>query len=196
MQTIIPANPGAFLLNATGERIAVIVAWAYVQGNRVDPIFDIARSGPMKNEAIQHSLHSVVHPDSKEFFNTVADWNAYAAEHNLDRIATPKAAPAATGKPAAAAQASAPPANEAIKFGTKSYSTKSFWAWGDALAVFEIEAGQPYPHDPRVKKVKREEFFEFKRTGFAVIDPHVGLIEEAEATEAAPVEEDEDMDVV
>lgn len=192
MQTVIPAHPGTYLLDSGGSEIAVIIGWAHVQGNRLDPLFDIARSGPLISEAIQHPGGYVSHPSSKLLFVDASAWESYATENKLDKVAAVVTKPvdAAVNKPV---ETVGKP-SAALTFGTKSHKTKSFWHWPEMNAIFEIEGESPYPTDSRVTKIKRDEFAELKRQKLSVIDPHSGIIDEEPAVEAA--EEDDDMDVV
>lgn len=200
MTAFVPAAPETFIVGPEGERTAVIIAWQWVTGNYMMPVFDIARTGILKQEAIQHPDGTVSHPDSKGLFNDVRDWVSYAHAHNLAEITEEVKAPAKTGpKPRAKADApeDPPDPNRPIVFGTKTFKTKSFWHWPTANAVFEIEGEQSVPDDPRVLKVKRDEWYDFKRAGAVEIDPHAGTILESEpAAEPVDETEDDDMDVV
>lgn len=208
MTTLIPAVPPAKLLAHTGEAVAVIIGWQYLTGNYCFPVFAHARTGIRKNEAIQFEDGTVSHPDSKEVFPSSRDWVAFADAENLENqtgevdgakavTEAPKTTAAAPTKPAATAtvkpaapkpaatkpEPKAPPASDKLVFGTKAHKTKSFWHWPDANAVFEIEGENPYPTDPRVAKIKREEFFALKRDGAVAIDPHAGVIQDDDQSE-------------
>lgn len=190
MTTIIPAAPGTYIINSDGEQTDAIIAWIHVHGALLHPLFATSRSGPMKNEAYQLPLGDVLHPDSRTLFSDVADWESFATSNNLD--STPAAA-TSKGPATTAAPAGDPGAHRPINFGTKTFKTKSFWHWPDGNSIFEIEPEMPYPDDPRVVKIKRDEYAEFKRQKQVdVIDPHSGVIEDsAPAADAAP-EDDED----
>jgi hypothetical protein len=188
MTSLISATPGTNLINAHGNVVAVIIAWQYLQGNMAFPLFACGRSGVAKEEAVFHPEGYVTHPASHKVFESVDLWTAY-----IDAEATVTDTSGQTEGTA--------PDTRAIVFGTKSYSTKSFWHWPTANAIFEVEGKEPYPDDPRVLKIKREEFADLKRGGAAKIDPHQGVIQEDENDHAGePLEtsapDDDDMDVI
>jgi hypothetical protein len=185
MTSLISATPGTNLINAHGNIVAVIIAWQYLQGNMAFPLFACGRSGVAKEEAVFHPEGYITHPASQKVFESVDLWTAY-----IDGEAIVTDTSGTTEGTA--------PDNRPINFGTKSYSTKSYWHWPTANAIFEIEGKAEYPDDPRVLKIKREEFADLKRGGASKIDPHAGVIQEDGPNEAAPaVDEDEDeMDVV
>lgn len=71
----------------------------------------------------------------------------------------------------------------AIKFGEKTFSQKSYWAFKTLPRVFEIGAGEPLPTDSRVVKIKRDEFAEKRRNGAVLVIPDVLTEEEPHAEE-------------
>ncbi len=212
--TIIPAVDDTNIIDRNGDIVAMVVAWQYIQSNMVFPVFAIARSGLRKDEAIWYGNGKVEHPDSRRVFEDNDAWVAWAednvkedAEQPAEQPVESKPAAAATTKPAATSTKPAASANgdcsTPIKFGTKTYSTKSYWVWPDMKVIFEIEGGSVYPVDPRVEKIKRDEFAQLKRDGFDKIDPASGVIpgtdEEHGEDQSEPdtgTDEDEDMDVV
>lgn len=212
--TIIPASGETTIIDEVGDNIAQVVAWQHIQGAMLFPMFAMNRPGVRNNEAIWHQDGTVTHPASQTLFPDVDTWTNWAKENGpLDKgTEEPAAAANASSKPAGG-KTTAPnpvpitarPADTTssfgpIKFGTKTYSTKSYWTWPNMKVLFEIEGGVPYPDDPRVEKIKRDEFAQLKRDGFDKIDPSSGVLngDLAAAGEAAEaVEEDEeDMDVV
>lgn len=200
MATLIPAEPGTYLIGPDCVTTAVIIAWQYIQGNDCLPVFSHARSGVLRQEAFLFPSGVVSHPASKMIFEDHRAWEAHASEFNLAESTEEIKEPVASTKPAAAKPAATKPEPShpaGIIFGTKTQKTKSFWHWPDANAVFEIEGETALPNDPRAVKVKREEFFALKRDGAAKVDPHAGTIHEDDEPEAAPVDaDDDDMSVI
>lgn len=209
--TIIPAANDTNIVDRDGNAVAMVVAWQYIQTNMVFPVFAIARSGVRSDEAIWHENGKVEHPASQRMFVDIDAWTAWAEDNvteATEQAVESKPAAAATTKPAAPATKPATTAAPAstgsmtpITFGTKSYSTKSYWVWPDMKVIFEIEGGSVYPNDPRVEKIKRDEFAQAKRDGFDKIDPTSGVIpgeheQEQAEDQTEVVNDDEDMDVV
>lgn len=207
--TIIPAADDTNIIDRDGNAVAMVVAWQYIQSNMVFPVFAFARSGVRSDEAIWHENGKVEHPASQRMFVDIDAWTAWAEDNvteATEEAAQSKPAVAATTKPATPASKPAATAAAAttgslspIKFGTKSYSTKSYWVWPDMKVIFEIEGGSVYPDDPRVEKIKRDDFAQAKRDGFDKIDPTSGVIpgdNEDQSEGQTGTDDDEDMDVV
>lgn len=186
---LIPAAPGTRIVEyPSNEVVAIIVGYIHVQGTRVDPVTALARGSAIyAHEAIQFADGSLDYPAKGLHFERYADWEEYMSA-NAPKKEVPVDSPAVDTSP--------------LKFGDKTYNTKSFWHWDLANAIFEIEGGQPYPNDPRAVKIKRDEFAALKRDGAVKVDPHAGLIleddpkPEAPATEAAAEDEDDLDDVI
>lgn len=179
---VFSAPAGTYLTHRDHGRLAVIVGFAYVQGNLAFPIFAVpTKSGVGPLEAIEHPDGAVSYPAKARTFESVTDWMSFVEDLD-DETAEAK-------KPVEGTK----PDDSPIKFGTKSNKTKSFWYWPTANAVFEIEGEAVLPDDKRVEKIKRDEFFNLKRDGAVKIDPHAGVIVEEGGTHPAD-EEDEDDD--
>lgn len=181
---LIPAAPNTRIVEyPSAETVAVVVGFIHVQGTRVDPVTALARGSAIyAHEAIQFADNSLDYPAKGLHFPSYADWEEYMSA-NAPKKEVPVDSPAVDTSP--------------LKFGEKTYNTKSFWHWDLANAIFEIEGGQPYPNDPRAVKIKREEFAALKRDGAVKVDPHVGLIIEddpAPAPTAAAPEPEADED--
>lgn len=216
-----PALPGTVLrqYDADGDyKDTPIIGWQHVQGNMCFPVFPCGNRsvGPGSvliipvNEWVPQMF---VHPSSQtstededEIKQIVADALGAAEESGEVAAATTK-----PGKAATPVQPDGKPDTRPIKFGAETYKTKSFWHWELANVVFEIEPENVIPKDPRVVKVKRDEYAKLKRDGAAKIDPHSGLIHgdtedptpeeaaglKATATGFAPEDEDEEgMDLI
>jgi hypothetical protein len=185
MTTTIPAAPGTTLIDGDGMPIAAVVGWQYIQNNMVFPLFATARSGVTSKEAIRHPDGTVTHPASGKLFD---DADGFAGHLMLTTEETDAAEPVK----------GAGPDLSPIVFGDKTFSQNAFYYWPNANAVFQIKGGAVQPNDPRVKKVKRDEWYAFKREGAFSIDPHLGVIheEEPKTETASPAEDDDDMSVV
>lgn len=195
------AQPGTFLRvwDADGDTKDIpIVGWMNLTGQLALPLTPVPNPGTDKNSMI------VIVTPGEEFFchratgticcnsDDAGEYMAgYLEEHPI---------PEPTEKGDASVKSSDPqpgPDTRPLHFGSQTYKTKSFWHWPDANAVFAIEGEQVYPSDPRAIKVKREEYAQFKRDGAVVIDPHAGVIEKDDQTEAPAEDEEEDFsDVV
>lgn len=206
MTSLVAALPGTTLIDKSGNVLALVIAYQYVSGNMVFPVFATARPGLAADEAIYDpATAGVSHPASQKWFETVDNWVEFAENEEWEAAATaePAAAPvkaeSATTHPRVATNrpepAAAPAKGAPLKFGTKTFASKSFWHWAEVNAVFEIEPDQPLPADKRAVKVKRDDFVALKRDGATKIDPHAGVVDEAPATAEVVEEEDED-DVV
>lgn len=186
---VMSAPAGTHLWHRDHGRIAVIIGFAHVQGALGFPLYAIANApkglGPM--HAIEHPDGYVSYPaGDRQTFDSVDDWKSYVEDLEWDE-ADPAAAAGST------VDAKPGDSNRPLVFGTKSHKTKSFWHWADANAVFEIEGEQPYPNDPRVLKIKRDEYFNLKRDGASKIDPHAGTIEDEEEPETPAAEDEDDV---
>lgn len=185
---IFPAQPGTNLVHKDDGVTAPIVGFAYVQGNLVFPLFVMAgKSGCGPDEAVQHPDGLISYPAKSRFFTSLGEWQ----EWMRDQAEEEEAQVAATGGPD----------KSPIKFGTTKYKTKSYWHWQTANAIFEIEGEAAIPDDPRVVKVKRDEFADLKKAGASKIDPHAGVIEDEEPAEpqtsaSSYTDEDDDDGVI
>lgn len=198
MQLVAAAPNTRIVQYPSGLVAAVVVAWAHVQGSRVDPITPINRGTAIyPNEAIQFDNGEVVYPAKSLCFETFSDWESWMSENfdARDEGEPEKAAAPSDSKPskpsaAKPAATKAPPSGPII-FGSKKYATKSFWSAPSLNAIFEIEGDQFYPADERCVKIKRDEFFELRKQGWSKIDPHQGEVheEEPEAPEPSFVED-------
>jgi len=156
-----------------------IVGWWNLTGQLAQPLIPVPGIlvGPGSLIIVPHNewvSHIFCHPASGMAFieeEAAAEFvGNYLTEHPLPKPAE-KASPTAAKSNAPQSNPTAP-----LHFGAKVYATKSFWHWPDQNAVFEIEPNEPYPNDPRVKKVKRDEYAIFKRDGASKIDPHGGEV--------------------
>lgn len=177
-----PAQPGTILrqYDADGDyKDTPIIGWQHIQGNMCFPVFPCgARSvGPGSviilpvNEWIPEMF---VHPSSQTC-TTERDEIEGIVSEALGAAEEAGETPAATTK-TIAVQPDGKPDTKPINFGATTYKTKSFWHWQAANVVFEIDGEQVVPSDPRVTKIKRDEYAKLKRDGAAKIDPHSGLI--------------------
>jgi len=197
-----PALPGTVIqqYDADGDFTETpIVGWQHVQGNMCFPVFPCGNRsvGPGTVIAIPngsgrwHFVHPSSQTSSDDVFyikQIVADALGAAEESGEVAAATTK-----PGKATTPVQPDGKPDTRPLKFGAETYKTKSFWHWEIANAVFEIEPENVIPKDPRVVKVKRDEYAKLKRDGAVKMDPHSGLIhEEKPAEPEAPAEDDED----
>lgn len=202
-----PAAPGTLIAirdhEAThGITYTPVVGWCHVQGNLAFPIIGMAFGGMTHGKAIVTPDGYVTDPTHQMVFENVDEWIAF-----IDRAKEPKpredtkvideALKADTAPKATAAKPSKPAPTGQIEFGTKTFSTKSFWKVPEMEAIFEIEGGETYPKDARAEKIKRDDFAALKKAGWTKIDPRSGVLDEGEA-EAETTEEDEDdsMDLV
>lgn len=215
--TIFPAAPGTHLLERDPgtsppavTRIPVI-GWMYVQGTLAFPVCAMSHGGLTHGRAILHPDEFVTDPTHGLTFASVAEWMAFmktakptekAVERDSeDRAAQmpaddedasdtswrlSEAAPEPEDEDVRHGEAAGPA--EAITFGSKAFTTNSFWAMPVENAIFQIAGGQPYPKDKRCTKIKRDDYMALKRAGYPVIDPH--------AAPAAPADDDDGMDLV
>lgn len=214
-----PAQPGTVLLqyDADGDYTTTpIIGWQHVSGNMCFPVFPTgSRSvGPGSVLAIPNGDDFLyVHPTTQKCSSDL-DFMSGIVSESLGDAEESGEAPAATtkpGKPSAPITADGKPDSKPINFGAQTYKTKSFWHWPVANVVFEIEGEHVVPSDPRVVKIKRDEYAKLKRDGAAKIDPHSGLIHgdtedpspeeaaglKATATGFEPEDEDEEgMDLI
>jgi len=180
---VFSAPAGTYLYHRDHGRLAVIVGFAYVQANLAFPIYGVptkAGIGPL--ECIEHPEGYISYPAKSRMFESLADWSAFVEDMAEEGEETVAAGTAPDPSP--------------IVFGDKTNKTKSFWHWPTANAVFEIEGETALPNDPRVKKVKRDEFFDLKRDGAVKIDPHAGVIEEEPETVTEEDDDDDDSSVI
>lgn len=196
---IIPETQGAVLLSCDGKtgefKTTPIVAWAYVSGTMVFPLFDIARpsglgplDGILRSGVSGDHLQLVTHPHSQRTY-TPEDFYALCHKMIDSGEAEEPTGPQALKKIFA---------DDALRFGEESYKTKSFWKLEMARAVFAIEKNEPYPLDKRCEKIQREVYADLKKEGWKSIDPHAfgkknaapGEAEEAEEITAEPAEDD------
>lgn len=204
---LLPALPGSIMIvyNEEGEiaNVVPIVAWVYIQANRVDPIFPIGVSvSPLSifflpdNEAGRY-----VHPHTGEclddesecvdFMREFADqWSKRGIDAPRDESEEP--APGPTEKWAEGVLANPEfadlkgPDTRPLHFGAKTFKQQSFWHWPDSNCVFAIPGETALPSDPRVIKITGDEYKQIKLDGADVIDPHNGeviskIVEEAPA---------------
>lgn len=168
---IIPETTGAVLLScdrATGEFSTIpIVAWAYVAGNLVFPLFDIARpsgvgplEGVLRTGVSGETLEIVTHPHSRKSM-TPQQFYSLCREMIENGVGVEVSGTEALKKVFA---------HEAIRFDAESYKTKSFWKMPVANAVFEIGKNETYPADKRCLKIDREEFGALKKEGWKLLD--------------------------
>lgn len=210
---IIPETRGATLLStdATGTITEwPIVGWAYVQGNRLDPLFDmVRRSGIGPNEGIRRvdekgfavvsvpSLNELMLED--EFYSHM---QSIAMSGGFEDLAESAAAVVETET-----KHLTPGAALSINFTDDTFKTKSYWKFDDARSLFEIEKQTALPADKRCEKVSRDEYAALKKDGYKVIDPHnwppvqtaAEIIRSAaDAIDATPEDEDagEGMDLI
>lgn len=180
---------------ALGHTFTPVVGWCHVQGNLAFPVLAMAFGGMTHGKAIVSPDGFVTDPTHGMVFENVDEWTAFIdmAKEPTEASTTEAVIDAAlkSGKPAA--PETKPATTGKIAFGTKSYSTKSFWKVPDMKAVFEIEGGEVYPKDTRAEKVKREDFMALKKEGYTKIDPRSGVLDESK-DEPEPEVADEDDD--
>lgn len=189
-----PAQPGTVMrqYDADGDHTETpVVGWVHIQGSIVFPVFCVPglSAGPGSAIWIPSSVETssgywcyphkgVVTSDETKLEGMISE----ALGEEEEKAPAPKNAPVTVeGKPD----------TRPLSFGAKTYNTKSFWHWETANAIFEIEGKEVYPSDPRVVKIKRDEYAKLKRDGAVKIDPHSGLINE----DSAAPEDDEEDDV-
>jgi len=193
-----PASPGTYLrqFDADGDYTDTpILAWQHISGNMAFPIFPVGNRsvGPGSLIYIPDGMWS--HPSSGTVLEDWTDARAHVADFMEQHPAEPRMEkPLPKDVPV---QPDGKPDLRPLHFGEQSYKTKSFWHWPTANVIFEIEGEQVYPSDPRVVKVKRDEWAKLKRDGASVIDPHHGVVQEPDEQDEQPeAEEDDFSDVV
>lgn len=170
---IFPAQDGTFIIerDTTTNPPRVIrlpvIGWTHVQGSLAYPICAMAQNGLTHGKAVLHPRGHVTDPTHALVFENETEWLAFikkAKTTSKDRAeAMPESAEAPSG---------------AIRFGTKSYKTNSYWSIRSANAIFQVDGGDPYPTDDACEKVTRTEFMDLKRDGATVIDPLSGEVGE------------------
>lgn len=179
------AQPGTFLRvwDADGDTKDIpVVGWSNLTGQLANPLTPIPSMGigknamvvipPLSNDDEIYFCHAETGTVCYSGEDAESFMSGYLEEHPMPRgpekgddTVKTTTAPKTTGP----TQTVGP-----LHFGNQSFKTKSFWHWPEANAVFEIEPEQVIPSDPRVKKVKRDEYAVFKRDGASLIDPHAG----------------------
>lgn len=200
MINVIPAAPGTFIIEYGHDGIhsyTPIVGWQHVQGNMVFPLTVINQGGLSHGKAVVHPTGAVSDPTHRLCFSDVTEWLSFIA-HAKPAKGEPEASTegsAGTSEPpkANAAPRAAVPEKEKVpvQFGSKTYKTKSFWAYHDSTTatdgIFEIEGEAPYPNDSRCSKITRDEFMALKKDT-AVVEPVPFVAEEPD--------DDDGMDLV
>jgi hypothetical protein len=203
--TIFPAQTGTFLIErdpATSPPVVThipVIGWQHLQGNLAFPIAVMNHGGLTHGKAILHPNGYVSDPTHGLTFENLAEWLSFI------KSAKPKAGPKMPQEsgqsepdnraavmpdtpepPKPRARPAAPQATGgAIQFGTKTFSTNSFWRLKSSNIdehdpIFQIEGGHAYPKDARCEKIKRDEYAALKKAGSPVIDPHAAAKTEAE----------------
>lgn len=181
-----------------GVTYTPVVGWCHVQGNLAFPILAMAFGGLTHGKAVVSPDGFVTDPTHQQVFENVDEWAAFIdrakepkepsqTEKVIDKALKEDAAP---GKPATRAAKAAPTGQ--IIFGTKTFTTKSFWKVPEMEAIFEVEGNETYPKDPRAEKVKRDDYMALKKEGWTKIDPRSGVLEETEEVETVTEDEDDD----
>lgn len=200
MQTVIPANPGTYKINVSGQIVAPIIGWLHTTGLRADPIFPAGQIANFaKGDGIVHgasvkgkdvvSCAGILDAETGAWFATADDWRK--ARLAATKGDAEKAAEPATEDPDQPAE----PDHSPIKFGRAVGKKRSFWAWPAAQAIFVMDVNQNLPDDPRVEKSTGKEHTELLAQGFVLIDPHTGVEvsqDEPETVEAEAPEEEAD----
>lgn len=172
--------------------VGLVVGWQHTTGNYATPILAYPCENPnQKGYAIEHPDGQVTDYSAKKIFEDRDAWFDYifaevqkAAGGDAKQPEEPKKNNP-KGKP-----------EVEVIFGSKTYKTKSYWFHPDTGILFEIEPGEPYPEDPAVNKIKREEQSELRRAGaqYGIAVPFKVPEEEHPIHETSQQTEDEDDD--
>lgn len=175
MINLIPAAPGTFIIECeiNGLILTPVVAWQHVQGNIVYPVTVMPHGGLTHGKAIQHPDGYVSDPTHGLVFENSSAWAAFI------KTVKPKDSPGdgrldLGGSTPISTKAKAETQQVAVIFGTKTYKSKSYWAYSGLLdGIFEIEGDTPYPNDAHCSKITRDEFAALKKQGTPVVEPVV-----------------------
>lgn len=187
---IIPAAPGTFLVERDAGTVpprvirVPVIAWDITDEGKAWPV--TALDGPSIG-AVLHPSGYVDEPKGSLTFSNETEWLAfldspdpgprgYPADPEMPEDDPELATEIEGRKMAAKFLGEDQPAP--IKFGKKTFKTKSFWLAEEHQAVFSIEGGQPVPDDDRCLKIIRDTFVAHKRDGLPEINPHDGEVED------------------
>lgn len=203
MQTVIPAAPGTYKINVSGQIASPIIGWLHTTGLRADPIFP---AGQIANFA---KGDGVIFGASVKGLDVVqcagimdidtGKWFANADDWRKARIKGAEKAEPETGPYVPDTDEAAEPDHSPIKFGRTIGKKKSFWVWPAANALFVMDVNKNLPDDARVEKSTGKEHTELLAQGYTLIDPHTGVEisqddEDVVAEKAAPEAPAEDAD--
>lgn len=204
MNYTFPAAPGTLMLAYHPDdgkvSLTPIVGWANPTGLMAFPVVAVGGRSMGPLQAIEHGPEGLVsYPTASLVFRDRLEWAKYMrqnapsdADGGHEEPSVEEMAEEAGTASHGADKGEGGPDTKPLIFGKKTYSTKSFWHWEAANAVFEIEGGEVYPNDPRAVKIKRDEFFTLKRDGAVKIDPHAGLILDSGEPEEPEASEDDE----
>ena len=183
--TVFTALPGTLIADLDKSTsppslvCTVVIGWSHVQGSRAYPITALNSGGMTEVQAVIHGdTGFVTHPSRGLTFASVEEWMAYMKTAKPGKIiGTARTEPYADEDEPEPSPDLVMPDDDAeatsadfvpVVFGKKAHKSKSYWSMPADGVVFEVDGGDPYPIDERVEKIKRDDFAEFKRQGWAV----------------------------
>lgn len=158
-EPVLPALTGSYLIRLLGQEESIerhpIIGWEKQLG-RWEPICfptEVIRS----EDPICYLIPRIDYPDepqifdpkSKKSFPSLSLWAKFYQGQAPVKTETGEVFEITTP----------------VTFGLGVYKNKSFWHFKTAKAefLFELEGGETYPDDPRVRKITRAEFFSARR---------------------------------
>lgn len=211
MTTAIPATHETWLIDVEQQAPSLpLIGWLHTGGLNLVPLV-IGHPGPLvTGEAFLLHTGQVYDPAVSEMFEdedswrqTVADYTNYRPGSPLPAFAVPTEAkapaPVVNSAPAATPLRTPPqpkdpaPAGQ-IEWGTKTYKSKSFWAFtppGEEEFIFVVEGDSPVPKN--ATKITRDDFYAKRKAGAVERSGKPG--DEPELP-LSPPEEDDDDDLV
>lgn len=207
--TAFPAVAGTMLIDLDPTTHPLpIIGWAHTTGLNVSPLV-LGHPGPLvAGEAFLLHTDAVYDPGMNRFFESADEWRDTVAEEEPYRPGTVLslfAAPVEIKLPVAhtaAAPARTPPQPKdpapvgVIEWGSKTYKSKSFWAFtppGEDEFIFMVEGDNPVPKN--ATKITRDDFYAKRKAGAVERSGKPG--DEPELPlESVDVADDEDDDLV
>jgi hypothetical protein len=188
-----------------------LIGWVHTTGLNVSPLV-LGHPGPLvTGEAFL--LHTgqvydpstgLMHEDEGSWRDTLSEDTLFRPGKPLPAFTIPTEAKAATAGPAATpavlpARTPPQPKDPApagqIEWGTKTYKSKSFWAFtppDEEEFIFVVEAENPVPKN--ATKITRDDFYAKRKAGAVERSGKPG--DEPELPFVAPADEDDDDDLV
>ena len=210
MTTAIPATHETWLIDVEQQAPNLpLIGWLHTGGLNLVPLV-IGHPGPLvTGEAFLLHTGQVYDPAVSEMFvdedswrHTVVDYTNYRPGSVLPAFVIPTEAKPTVSAPAAAVPARTPPQPKdpapvgVIEWGSKTYKSKSFWAFtppGEDEFIFMVEGDNPVPKN--ATKITRDDFYAKRKAGAVERSGKPG--DEPELPlESVDVADDEDDDLV